>query len=142
MSFCFSNASPIVRGGLSSLESNKSGCIENLICIHHYFQLHMVDKCCGCSDTICAIHLVSYPLYLPAASHDRFHPPILPYSLSITVESVHWLPHSQWRRASETRWNKAPSHVNFRYFQFENSSFTFFLLITHVTDRIKLKLIV
>lgn len=132
MSFCFSNASPIVRGGLSSLESNKSGCIENLICNHHYFQLHVVEfKCCGSSDTICAIHLVSFPLYLPAASHDRFHPPILPYFLS----------HSQWRRASETRWNKAPSHVNFRYFQFENSSFTFFLLITHVTDRIKLKLI-
>lgn len=91
MSFCFSNASPIVRGGLSSLESYKSGCRENLICIHHYFQLHVVEfKCCGTSDTICAIHLVSFPLYLPAASHDRFHPPILPYSLSTTVESVHW----------------------------------------------------
>ena len=124
MSFCFSNASPIVRGGLSCLESNKSGCIGNLICIHHYFQLHVVEfKCFG---TICAIHLVSFPLYLPAASHDRFHPPILPYFLSITVESVHQLPHSQWRRASETRWNKAPSHVNFLYFQFKNSSFTFF----------------
>ena len=130
MSFCFSNASTIVRGGLSSLESNKSGCRENLICNHHYFQLHVVEfKCCGSiSDTICAIHLVSYPLYLPAASHDRFHPPIFPIFSPPLLRVCTGCPHSQWRRASKTRWNKAPSHVNYLYFQFKNSSFTFFFL--------------